>query len=133
MSSTIPKHSNMVAKNKEKSRKKQDLALRTISSMIEENVPVSVSLLVTRTGLSRSFFYSNETVAAAITNARSFQDGKNLILRRNNILMKAIEKENMILKDAIKVLKKTISDQEEEISTLKKALSAERERRISLL
>lgn len=68
------KHNKMVEMNQEKSRQKMQLAMEEIQRMRNEGERITVSKLSKRTGLSDSFFYTNEKVREAVHKAIDLQD-----------------------------------------------------------
>lgn len=59
------KYDTMIACNRKTSEEKINRAITEIRQMITEKEKVTVPKLVKRTGLSRGFFYKNETVRKA--------------------------------------------------------------------
>ena len=68
------KHNKMVEMNQEKSRQKMQLAMEEIQRMRNEGERITVSKLSKRTGLSDSFFYTNEKVREAVHKAIDLQN-----------------------------------------------------------
>lgn len=68
------KYNKMVEMNQEKSRQKMQLAMEEIQRMRDEGERITVSKLSKRTGLSDSFFYTNEKVREAVHKAIDLQD-----------------------------------------------------------
>ena len=68
------KHNKMVEMNQEKSRQKMQLAMEEIQRMRDEGERITVSKLSKRTGLSDSFFYTNEKVREAVHKVIDLQD-----------------------------------------------------------
>ena len=56
------KYDKMLELNKRKSEEKVERAILAIRTMVLEKEKVSVPALMQKTGLSRGFFYKNETV-----------------------------------------------------------------------
>ena len=56
------KYDSMIACNKKASEEKVNRAVTEIRQMLTEREKVTVPKLTKRTGLSRGFFYKNETV-----------------------------------------------------------------------
>ena len=59
---SMNKYDTMIACNKKTSEEKINRAVTEIRQMLAEEEKVTVPKLVKRTGLSRGFFYKNETV-----------------------------------------------------------------------
>lgn len=105
----------MVAHKKGKSKEKTELALSEIKNMFRNQQEISVAELVKRTGLSRGFFYKNETVRNAFEKTRKQQIGIDFHSSKKKIFDTAMEKEILLLKaENIK--------REEEIRRLKSEL-----------
>lgn len=68
------KYNNMVEMNQEKSRQKVQQAMKEIQHMRSEGEKITISKLSKRTGLSDSFFYTNEKVRKAVHKAIDLQD-----------------------------------------------------------
>lgn len=62
----IMKYDKMVEITKELSRRKINMAQKTISDMLENSEKITVAELVRRTGLSRGFFYKNHTIRSQL-------------------------------------------------------------------
>ena len=60
----------MVESNKQKARDKEILARKAIDAMRERKELVNVEKLARRTGLSRSYFYSNPQIRRLLEDAR---------------------------------------------------------------
>ena len=68
------KYNKMIEMNQERSRQKMQLAMEEIQRMRDEGERITVSKLSKRTGLSDSFFYTNEKVRKAVHKAIDLQD-----------------------------------------------------------
>ena len=119
----MTKYDRMVATNKATSTAKIAKAKAEISKMVSENIQVTVSELVKRTGLSRGFFYKNEEVSRALENARDLQDGKALTRPQKVILDKAMDKQLQVLQQQIEKLKNENSSLSKKNQDLQKALN----------
>ena len=105
------KYDKMVAKIKEQSREKQELAIRTLENMYKKKEAVTVSELVKRTGLSRNFFYSNDAVYQQLIAIRTKQKTQRLRFPKHE----AIEKAQAIrIKQLEKALKDSVSKKDYE-------------------
>ena len=115
-------YTNMLKSNHDRSEAMLNLALTTISEMVEYGEKVTVAELVRRTGFSRDYFYKNKDVHEALTNAITLQTGKVFINRKEESLLKATKRENELLKLKIISLEKNI---ETLTAELKKKSSSE--------
>ena len=115
-------YTNMLKSNHDRSEAMLNLALTTISEMVEDGEKVTVAELVRRTGFSRDYFYKNKDVHEALTNAITLQIGKVFINRKEEALLKATRRENELLKLKIISLEKNI---ETLTAELKKKSSSE--------
>ena len=115
-------YTNMLKSNHDRSEAMLNLALTTISEMVEYGEKVTVAELVRRTGFSRDYFYKNKDVHEALTNAITLQIGKVFINRKEESLLKATRRENELLKLKIISLEKNI---ETLTAVLKKKSSSE--------
>ena len=68
------KYDKMVEVTQEESKKKIWIAKKTIADMLENKERITVSELVRRTGLSRGFFYKNQTVRTEMDDAMHRQE-----------------------------------------------------------
>ena len=69
------KYDKMIACNRKVSAEKIELAKRTIFEMLEEGEKITIPKLMTKTGLSRGFFYKNPTVRKLVDEAVEKQAG----------------------------------------------------------
>ena len=65
----------MIALNKKSSEEKIDKAVKAIHKMLEDGEKVTIPKLMSRTGLSRGFFYKNQTVRREFERALEQQAG----------------------------------------------------------
>ena len=72
---SMNKYDTMIACNKKTSEEKINRAVTEIRQMLAEEEKVTVPKLVKRTGLSRGFFYKNETVRKEMDRALERQMG----------------------------------------------------------
>ena len=72
---SMNKYDTMIACNKKTSEEKINRAVTEIRQMLAEEEKVTVPKLVKRTGLSRGFFYKNETVRKEMDRALERQNG----------------------------------------------------------
>ena len=71
----MSKYDKMIALNKKSSEEKVDKAVKAIRKMLEEGEKVTVPKLMSKTGLSRGFFYKNLTVRKEVDRALEQQAG----------------------------------------------------------
>lgn len=98
----MSKYDKMIALNKVTSQEKITLAKNTILEMVEEGVKVTIPKLVTKTGLSRGFFYKNSTIRMLLDDVQEKQIGMKDLKR--GILDLAMDNEIEILKEKIRAL-----------------------------
>ena len=72
---SMNKYDTMISCNKKTSEEKINRAVTEIRQMLAEEEKVTVPKLVKRTGLSRGFFYKNETVRKEMDRALERQMG----------------------------------------------------------
>lgn len=95
------KYDKIVAINKEKSKKKANIAITQIQKMLENQERITVEVLRKRTGFSKSFFYRNQEVWRVLENARSKQQ-----MPCNSMeIIRAIEAEDEIINLRIQITK----------------------------
>ena len=95
------KYDKIVAINKEKSKKKANIAITQIQKMLENQERITVEVLRKRTGFSKSFFYRNQEVWRVLENARSEQQ-----MPCNSMeVIRAIEAEDEIINLRIQITK----------------------------
>lgn len=63
------KYDKMIEITQAESQRKMDIAKKTIASMLDNMERITVAELVKRTGLSRGFFYKNQTVRHTLDDA----------------------------------------------------------------
>lgn len=71
----MSKYDKMIALNKKTSEEKVTKAVKTIHKMLEAGEKVTIPKLMSKTGLSRGFFYKNLTVRKAVDRALEQQAG----------------------------------------------------------
>ena len=95
------KYDKIVAINKEKSKKKANIAITQIQKMLENQERITVEALRKRTCFAKSFFYRNQEVRRALENARSKQQ-----MPYNSMeVIRAIEAEDEIINLKIQITK----------------------------
>lgn len=107
----MTKYDRMVEVNQERSRFKEETAIRTMRKLYDKQEQITVKTLVDKTGLSRAFFYKNEMVNSELERLRAMQSNIDFTARRRIILDKVskkriveLEKENEELKKQIIIL-----------------------------
>ncbi len=118
------KTENMLLRNKEANAAKVATAVHCIKDMLKNEEQVVVCELVKRTGLSRTFFYNNETVRAELKKAQKLQDGKSFVAPQKVAIDKAMERKIELLEKKIQKKDKRILELQKEITKLKKAADA---------
>ena len=118
------KTENMLLRNKEANAVKVATAVHCIKDMLKNEEQVVVCELVKRTGLSRTFFYNNETVRAELKKAQKLQDGKSFVAPQKVAIDKAMERKIELLGKKIQKKDKRILELQKEITKLKKAADA---------
>lgn len=103
-------YTNMLKSNHERYEAMLNLSLTTISEMLEDGEKVTVAELVKRTGFSRDYFYKNKEVHEALTHAITLQTGKVFVNKKEESLLKAVRRENELLKQKNIFLEKKIAD-----------------------
>lgn len=111
----------MVQQNLVESKEKEDRAVAEIRRMLSKNEEVRVCDLIRNTGLSRSFFYTNEVVSRELKNARRLQIGAELVRPQKQIIEKSLIKEVELLKKRLLQKDMQIAEMEKELSRLRKA------------
>lgn len=114
----------MVQKNKEANAVKVDKAIECIKEMLKHDQQVVVCELVKKTGLSRAFFYNNESVRAELDRAQELQEGKNFVAPQKVAIDKALERKVELQEKKLQEKDKIIAELQREIIKLKKAADA---------
>lgn len=131
------KYDKMVAITQEESRQKIQLAQDTIAAMVTDREKITVAELVKRTGLSRGFFYKNQTIRAEMDAAVDQQKlmpmrvkKKELSSEKLNAELLQVKKKNEELETQNRDLKSHNEKLQQEVENLKRRLSR---REISVL
>ena len=114
------KYETMIACNKKTSEEKITRAVTEIRQMLAEEEKVTVPKLVKRTGLSRGFFYKNETVRKEMDWALERQMG--MIDPKRYIGDIVLKNRIDLLEKQIRELKREKEQMEKENVRLRKAL-----------
>lgn len=97
----MSKYDKMIALNKKSSEEKVDKAVKTIHKMLEDGEKVTIPKLMSKTGLSRGFFYKNLTVRREVDRALEQQVG--MVDPKRYI-------GDMVLKSRIELLEQQVRD-----------------------
>ena len=115
------KYDTMIACNRKMSEEKINRAVTEIRQMLTDREKVSVPKLVKRTGLSRGFFYKNETVRKEMDRALERQMG--MIDPKRYIGDIVLKNRIDLLEKQIRELKREKEQMEKENIRLRKALN----------
>lgn len=115
------KYDSMIACNKKASEEKVNRAVTEIRQMLTEREKVTVPKLTKRTGLSRGFFYKNETVRKEMDRALEQQVG--LIDSKRYIGDIVMKNRIELLEQQVRELKREKEKAEKENIRLQKALN----------
>lgn len=118
---SMNKYDTMIACNKKTSEEKINRAVTEIRQMLAEEEKVTVPKLVKRTGLSRGFFYKNETVRKEMDRALEQQMG--MINPKRYIGDIVMKNRINLLEQQIRELKREKEQVEQENERLRKALN----------
>ena len=118
---SMNKYDTMIACNKKTSEEKINRAVTEIRQMLAEEEKVTVPKLVKRTGLSRGFFYKNETVRKEMDRALERQTG--MIDPKRYIGDIVLKNRIDLLEKQIRELKREKEQMEKENIRLRKALN----------
>ena len=118
---SMNKYDTMIACNKKTSEEKINRAVTEIRQMLAEEEKVTVPKLVKRTGLSRGFFYKNETVRKERDRALERQMG--MITPKRYIGDIVMKNRINLLEQQIRELKREKEQVEQENERLRKALN----------
>ena len=118
---SMNKYDTMIACNKKTSEEKINRAVTEIRQMLAEEEKVTVPKLVKRTGLSRGFFYKNETVRKEMDRALERQMG--MINQKRYIGDIVMKNRINLLEQQIRELKREKEQVEQENERLRKALN----------
>ena len=118
---SMNKYDTMIACNKKTSEEKINRAVTEIRQMLAEEEKVTVPKLVKRTGLSRGFFYKNETVRKEMDRTLERQMG--MIDPKRYIGDIVLKNRIDLLEQQIRELKREKEQMEKENIRLRKALN----------
>lgn len=120
----MEKHENMVIQNRKISQDKVAKAISAMNKMFNDDEQIVVCTLVKKTGLSRAFFYNNETVHNELVRLQTLQEGKSFVAPQKVVINKAMDREIALLKKKLADKDAIIAQQNAEIQKLKKAANA---------
>jgi len=118
----LAKYDAMLRKNQKKCKDKENLAFAAIREMEDHEEPIQICELVRRTGLSRGFFYRNETVREELERVLEKQSGKVLANPKQVIFDKALEHKVAALERQVAWFTKENEKLKAENERLKKAM-----------
>ena len=118
---SMNKYDTMIACNKKTSEEKINRAVTEIRQMLAEEEKVTVPKLVKRTGLSRGFFYKNETVRKEMD--RALERHMGMIDPKRYIGDIVLKNRIDLLEKQIRELKREKEQMEKENIRLRKALN----------
>lgn len=121
---SVEKYKQMVIQNHKKNKTKEDTAIAAMNKMFNADEQIVVCTLVKKTGLSRAFFYNNETVHNELLRLQELQEGKSFVAPQKVVINKAMNREIELLKKRIAEKDSIIVKQNAEIEKLKKAAHA---------
>ncbi|GAA0260242.1 hypothetical protein GCM10008922_19600 [Faecalicatena contorta] len=115
------KYDKMVAENHKQSEEKVNRAKKAIRNMIEEEDKVTIPKLISKTGLSRGFFYKNPEVRQEIDKAMQEQAG--MVDKRKKILDMAMDNRILQLEQTVAKLQRQNRELQKQNEAMKKALN----------
>lgn len=115
------KYDKMVEVNHKQSEEKVNRAKKEIRNMIEEEDKVTIPKLISKTGLSRGFFYKNPEVRQEIDKAMQQQAG--MVDKRKKILDMAMDNRILQLEQTVAKLQRQNRELQKQNEAMKKALN----------
>ncbi|WP_287714605.1 DUF6262 family protein [Blautia sp.] len=115
------KYDKMVEVNHKQSEEKVNRAKMAIRNMIEEEDKVTIPKLISKTGLSRGFFYKNPEVRQEIDKAMQQQAG--MVDKRKKILDMAMDNRILQLEQTVAKLQRQNRELQKQNEAMKKALN----------
>lgn len=116
----MSKYDKMVECNRKASIEKVELARKTILEMMDEAERITVPKLMSKTGLSRGFFYKNPVIRRLLDQALEQQAG--IVDPRRGILDMAMYAEICALREQVQTLRHENDNLKSENQRLRKAL-----------
>lgn len=120
----MEQYEKMLEKNRKQNATKVDMALKCMRAMNSNDEQVSVSELVKKTGLSRTFFYNNKIVRSELEKIKKSQKHKNFTKKQKVVFDKALTKELELLKRKLREKDSVIDNLKRENEKLKKIAKA---------
>lgn len=102
----MARYDGMVEKNRAKSMEKEKLAITLIRNLEKDGEPIVICDLVRKTGLSRSFFYSNERVKEELERVLEKQRAVTYRNPRREIFDRAMEQKILLLERQVERLER---------------------------
>ena len=115
------KYDKMVAENHKQSEEKVNRAKKAIRNMIEEEDKVTIPKLISKSGLSRGFFYKDPEVRQEIDKAMQEQAG--MVDKRKKILDMAMDNRILQLEQTVAKLQRQNRELQKQNEAMKKALN----------
>ncbi len=123
----------MIEAKQRSSRETVDSVMDIINQMVENDEEVKICSLMKKTGCSRSLFYNNQEIKAAVERAKALQQGKSYSSEKNVVINKSMEKDLERLKKRCERLEAENEELRKENERLKKAADAKMIKLISKL
>lgn len=120
----MEQYEKMLEKNRKQNATKVDMALKCMRAMNSNDEQVSISELVKKTGLSRTFFYNNKIVRGELEKIKKSQKHKNFTKKQKVVFDKALTKELELLKRKLREKDSVIDNLKRENEKLKKIAKA---------
>lgn len=117
----MSKYEKMLECNRKSSSEKIELTKKAIFQMLDDGEKITIPKLITKTGLSRGFFYKNQIVRTLLDKALERQVG--MTDPRKHILDMAMGNEIERLHEKIRTLQSENRSLQEENEKLQRALS----------
>ena len=116
----VAKYDKMRECNQEENRKKVELAIAEIKRLEAEGKNISVTELSRNTGLSKAFFYKNETVRRVLDDATEKQRDENFVAIKEEVKRLSLERQVEYYEKKIKELIRENESLQEENAKLKR-------------
>lgn len=116
----VAKYDKMRECNQEENRKKVELAVAEIKRLEAEGKNISVTELSRNTGLSKAFFYKNETVRSVLDDATEKQRNENFVAIKEEVKRLSLERQVEYYEKKIKALIRENERLQKENAKLKK-------------
>lgn len=116
----MAKYDKMRECNQEENRKKVELAVAEIKRLEAEGKNISVTELSRNTGLSKAFFYKNETVRSVLDDATEKQRNENFVAIKEEVKRLSLERQVEYYEKKIKALIRENERLQKENAKLKK-------------